>query len=333
MNLPTDVRLIAGTRPTRATDADIIILALDRVVETLAAIASALAQTGLIRHLIVLDQGSAPAALEPLAAALAGRDDAMLLASPRNRGVAGGRNLAASAGRGRVLIGLDNDATFADVTVAARAVAALDTESRVAALGFRIVVDATGEDDATSWGYPAALRARAGGTFLAATFVGAGHAIRRSAWVEAGGYDEALFFTWEEFDFCLRAIDRGWQVRYRGDLVVRHKVSPARRVAWSGRRWRYFVRNRLHIERKWAASWPSLAPRCVGYLIKGLRNGVLTPTLAGIIDAARLRSPGWAPRPLSPAGRSYLAAHDHAHRGDPLVRLRSEVLAAWPGLR
>jgi GT2 family glycosyltransferase len=332
VNLPPDVRLIAGAPPTGATDADILILALDRAEETLDAIASALAQTGLTRHVIVLDQGSAPAMLQRLSAAIAGRDDAMLLTGRTNRGVAGGRNLVASVGRGRILIGLDNDATFADADVAARAVAALDSAPRLAALGFRVVVDATGEDDAMSWGYPAALRLRAGGTFLAATFVGCGHAIRRAAWDDAGGYDEALFFTWEEYDFCLRAIDRGWQVRYRGDLVVRHKVSPTRRVAWGGRRWRYFVRNRLHIERKWGASWPALAPRCLGYLAKGLRNGVLASTLAGIGDAVGLDR-SLPDRRLSPDARAYLAAHDGAHRGDPLDRLRREVLAAWPGLR
>ena len=30
------------------------------------------------------------------------------------------------------------------------------------------------------------------------------------AWQQAGGYDPKLFFCWEEFDFCLRAIALGW---------------------------------------------------------------------------------------------------------------------------
>ena len=96
--------------------------------------------------------------------------------------------------------------------------------------------------------------AAGGGRFDAVTFVGAGHAIRRAAWQDAGGYDEALFFCWEEYDFCLRAITRGWRIRYCGDLVVHHKASRARRVTWSGRRWFHFVRNRLYIERKYGGS-------------------------------------------------------------------------------
>ena len=94
-------------------------------------------------------------------------------------------------------------------------------------------------------------------SFDAVTFVGAGHAIRRAAWDDAGGYDAQLFFCWEEFDFCLRAIARGWRIRYRGDIVIRHKVSGERRVAWSGDRWFYYVRNRLYIERKLGRTWPA----------------------------------------------------------------------------
>jgi GT2 family glycosyltransferase len=89
------------------------------------------------------------------------------------------------------------------------------------------VVDATGDDDLSSWGYPSALLTSTRETFEAATFVGAGHAIRRAAWDDAGGYDARLFFCWEEYDFCLRAIARFWRARYRGDIVVRHKVSPS----------------------------------------------------------------------------------------------------------
>jgi GT2 family glycosyltransferase len=77
-------------------------------------------------------------------------------------------------------------------------VAALDRDPGLGAIGFRILVDATGTDDLLSWGYPRSLLARAGEVFDAAPFVGAGHAIRRAAWEAAGGYDEALFFCWEE---------------------------------------------------------------------------------------------------------------------------------------
>ncbi len=327
-------RVVAGRaeKPETPPDADVIILAMDRAEETVAAIRSALAQTGLARRVIVADQGSTPENLARLAAEIEGRDDAVLVSLDRNWGVAGGRNRATSLGNGRVVVALDNDAEFADTQTLARAVAAIDADPALAAIGFRIVVFATGEEDLSSWGYPASLLSRARGSFDAVTVVGAGHAIRRAAWDDAGGYDDALFFCWEEYDFCLRAIARGWHVRYRGDIAVRHKVSGQHRFAWSGTRWFYFVRNRLYIGRKAGASWAALAPRYLGYLLKGLRNGVAGQTLRALPAAIRL-SRGAEPITMPQAARDYIAANDAAHRGSTLRRVRTEVLAALPGKR
>jgi GT2 family glycosyltransferase len=328
---PRVARLIAGASspPAGGYDADVLILSLDRVTETLAAIASALAQRAVSRHVFVLDQGSMPEALALLADAVDGRADATLLASGSNLGVAGGRNRAARLGHGRVIAGLDNDATFATPDTLAGAVAALDADPGLAVIGLRILVDATGADDLSSWGYPLGLLPRAGESFDAVTFVGAGHAIRRAAWEQTGGYDEALFFCWEEYDLSLRAIEAGWRIRYHGELCVRHKVAPERRVEWSGDRWFCFVRNRIYIARKWGTGWVALAPRIAGYLVKGLRNGLLAQTLRAVPAAARMAARR-RPARLSPAARLYLGRHDAAHRGSLLARLRREVLALLP---
>lgn len=313
-----------------AYDADVVILALDRPAETEAAIASALAQRGASRHVIVVDQGSTPENLARLAGAVAGRSDATLVSLAGNFGVAAGRNHGAALGHGRVIVGLDNDAAFDTADTLTSAVAALDAAPAVGAIGFRILVDRTGADDLLSWGYPKALLPRAGEIFDATTFVGAGHAIRRAAWDEAGGYDEALFFCWEELDFCLRAVARGWQVRYHGDIAVRHKVCPERRLDWSNGRWFHFVRNRLYIGRKQGCSWHVLLPRAAAYAVKGARNGLGAETLRAISAAARM-SAGLRGPPASAAVRAYLARHDAAHRGIGLSRLRHEVLARLPG--
>lgn len=309
------VQHIAGTvgAPDGDYDADVVILALDRAEETLAAIRSALAQTGVSRHLFVVDQGSQPDVLAQLAALIAGRDDATLVTLDRNYGVAGGRNRGSALGHGRIIFGLDNDAEFADGTTLARAVAALDSDPALAAIGCRIVLPAAGADDLSSWGYPVRLLPRAAETFDAITFVGAGHAIRRAAWVACGGYDDALHFCWEEFDFCLRAIEQGWHIRYRGDIVVRHKVSAERRVVWSGTRWFHFVRNRLYIARKWSGGWLPLLPRYLFYLIKGARNGLLSQTLRALPAAIRLSSGAVSER-HSASAREYLRLNDAMHR-------------------
>jgi GT2 family glycosyltransferase len=325
------MRHLAGAAgpPDGSYDADVVILSLDRPDETEAAIRSALSQIGVSRHVFIVDQGSRPETLARLVDVVAPRQDATLVALDCNRGVAGGRNRGTVLGHGRVIGWLDNDAEFADACTLARAVAALDSDPTIAAIGCRIVLHATGADDLSSWGYPVSLLERAGDTFDAATFVGAGHAIRRAAWDECGGYDEALFFCWEEFDFCLRAIELGWRIRYHGDIAIRHKVSPERRFAWSGTRWFYFVRNRLYIERKWGRPWPSLAPRIAGYLLKGARNVAFWQTLHALLAAVGL-SAGVAHRRLSPGARIYLHTVDAVHRGSLLHRLRHEVLAVLP---
>ena len=324
-----EVRHVAGaSRPPRgAYDADIVILALGRPNETQAAIASALAQRGLSRHVTVLDQGSSAEALQRLAALIADRDDATLLVAERNLGVPEGRNAVSAFGHGRVIIGLDNDAEFAGPDTAALAVAVMDGAPELAALGFRIMRHGTPHDDASSWGYPVPVLARAGGSFNTVTFVGAGHAIRRAAWDQLGGYDGGLFFCWEEYEFCLRALAAGWRVRYDGRVVVTHKVSAEARVSWSDARWFYFVRNRLCIERRWGASWIGLGPRIAGYMVRGARQGQGIETVRAV-TAAWTQDAGRRYRKTR-AMREYMLANDRALRGGPLRRLRWEVLGEF----
>ena len=329
---PMAVRHVAGAErpPWVAYDVDVVILALDRAEATLAAIRSALNQTGVTRYVIVVDQGSRPDALACLASAVHGLDDATLVTVDRNYGVPGGRNIGSALGFGRIIAGLDNDAEFAAPDTLARLASGFDADPELAAIGCRIVVDATGEDDLSSWGYPPALLARSQETFETATFVGAGHAIRRAAWKDVGGYDARLFFCWEEYDFCLRAIARYWRVRYRGDIVVRHKVSPVRRISWSGDRWFHFVRNRIYIGRKCGESWLALAPRIAGYCVKAACNGRLRETPRALWAAFRMAQ-GMRQNPLHQSAQDYLQRTDTAWRGSWFTRLRREVLAALRG--
>ena len=309
-------------------DADIVILALDRAEETLAAIASALGQLGGRFRLIVLDQGSAPDTLIRFEQALAGHPNATLLRSGRNLGVAGGRNAASAAGNGRIIVGLDNDAVFATPYTVAQAVAAFAGSADIGAIGFRIVTFDTGEDDLSSWGYPAGLLARAGEAFDSVTFVGAGHAIRRSAWEQAGGYDDRLFFCWEEYDFCLRAIEAGWRIRYRGDIAVRHRVSSEARVRWSGTRWFYFIRNRIYIGHKTGAGSCALGARFAIYLMRSLRQGEAMQALRALPAAMRLAA-GTRPNRLSEATLGYLRRNDAGYR----PALPGQLLAEFWGTR
>lgn len=327
------IQILAGGPPgAGAYDADILILSLDRVGETETAILSALGQLGLRQHVIVFDQGSSAVTLARLSALIGAHAHAVLASAGRNLGVAEGRNRAASLGHGRMMIALDNDAVFADAATAARAVVLLDGEPQLAALGFRIMnADGSGEDDA-SWGYPEALRACAGERFACATFVGAGHAIRRATWNEIGGYDAELFFTWEEYDFALRAIDRGWRLLYAGDIAIHHKLASEGRVHWSGRRWFLFVRNRLYIARKWRTPSGPFFVRSAAYGLKGVRLGLARQSGRAIFAALRMPL-AMPPKRMSAEGRRYLVATDTAWRGGLWRRLRDEVMTGLPSSR
>jgi GT2 family glycosyltransferase len=330
-------RHVAGARgPATPVEADVIILAMDRAEETVAAIASARAQTGVSKHVWIADQGSSEANLARLAQAVGDAPDATLVRLDRNHGVAGGRNRATALGLAPVVFALDNDAEFERPDTLARSVRLLREEPDIAAIACRILIWSTGEDDLSSWGYPMGLLAHSAGAFDAATFVGAGHAIRRADFTTAGGYDDALFFTWEEFDLSLRFVNLGQRIRYRGDIAVRHKVSPEARFAWGGTRWFHFVRNRLYIAMKHGANPATLLPRFLAYQVKGAKNGVLAQGLRAGPEALKLAR-AFRPDPgtehlygATPAARAYLARTDRAHRGNILARLRREILSALP---
>jgi GT2 family glycosyltransferase len=311
--------LICGVEPAAGGyDADIIILSFGRLFETMAAVRSALGQTGVAAHVSVLDQGSPAAEVELLVAAFRGERRLALYRGFENLGVAGGRNFLSAAGHGRVIIGLDNDAVFAGPDVAARAVAAF-AEPGLGALGFGILNgDGSGLDE-SSWGYPQGLKGRR--QFTAATFVGAGHAIRRAAFEAAGGYDDQLFFTWEEYDVSRRMIVAGWRIAYDGGLAVWHKGAKEKRVSWGGERGRYFVRNRIVVARKWREPvWVLVA----FYLLKGLLEGRLGAAMQGIGQGLRWKISERFE--MSRAMRDYIFAHETAHRGKWLQRLQYELL-------
>jgi GT2 family glycosyltransferase len=198
------------------------------------------------------------------------------------------------------------------------------------AVGFKIIGRDGVSLDEASWGYPQALKAQCDARFSATTFVGAGHAIRRRTWLQAGGYDEGFFFTWEEYDFCLKAIALNWRVEYDGSIAVIHKLSAEGRVLWREGRVEYAVRNRLLIARKWGASWLGLLPRMAGYVLRGWLNRCFSPVLAGI-RAALNADADVERRKMPPDMRQYIALHETRHRGPLVQRLRREVFVRMRG--
>jgi GT2 family glycosyltransferase len=330
-----------GVLPDPATlpDVDIIILSLDRVDDTIAAIDSALTQRGVRQKIWVVDQGSGPETIERLQRHVEDKPSVHLEIIGRNLGVAGGRNAATQLGRAPYVIAIDNDAIFCSEDEVAKAVDRLETDPSLAAIGFRIFNFYSKTDDERSWGYPDGLKSRSEQEFFATRFVGAGHALRRAAFEVVGAYDDRLFFCWEELDIGYRLINRGYRILYAPQVAILHKVSPEHRVDWSGSRYYYFVRNRLYVEYKYGAAIPRLLVAAVAYVLKGVYNGVGDPALSGVRDAIGMcqryhrAHGGRSASRLSDEARRYVREYDLRYRGSLWRRLRLELFAKLPGAR
>jgi N-acetylglucosaminyl-diphospho-decaprenol L-rhamnosyltransferase len=76
--------------------------------------------------------------------------------------------------------------------------------------------------------------------------------IRRDVWEELGGFDESFYPVWfEDTDFCKRALDKGYQIRFSPDFRVAHEGGhsvlrvdeAARGVYWYGSLLRYAAKH------------------------------------------------------------------------------------------
>jgi len=265
---------------------DVVVLSWNRIDETIDAIESALTQTGVNRHVYVLDQGSTPENLTRMRSFVAERADVTLRELGRNVGVAMGRNIATHMGDAPYVVALDNDAIFADEEVLLRVVRRFEADGRLGAIAFRILNYFTGHDDDVSWDYPSALRPQSDQEFFVTRFVGAGYAVRRSAFDATGGYDASLFFGGEERDLSYRILNLGYYIKYLPELTVRHRVDPEARIQWSRGRYYYAVRNTLYIEYKYGTSWLRLVRAAAALSVKGIYNGLAQQTLRALADAA-----------------------------------------------
>lgn len=105
----------------------------------------------------------------------------------------------------------------------------LDDDSAPKDLGHLDVLARTHEDTAVVTAditLPDGSRERGG---LPEVLVGCGAAVRKRAYLDAGGYDPSFFFAAEEPDLCARIIANGWRVEPSPHFrVLHHKTSTNR---------------------------------------------------------------------------------------------------------
>jgi len=170
-----------------------------------------------------------------------------LLRSADSLSFAAACNRGASAGDGEVVVLLNND-VYCRPDWLERLIAPLEAEPRTGSVACLLVqpgeqlIDSVGLcADRTLAGFPrlAGLpvdRAGDARPRLAGPAGGAA-AYRRSAWVEAGGLDEAIFAYAEDLDLALRLRSAGWDASVALDAVGMHlgSATHGHRTAWQRR--------------------------------------------------------------------------------------------------
>ena len=187
-----------------------------RQAELEVALASAAAEV--FDEVVVADMASAPALTVP--------EGVRLVRSERNLGVAGGRNRLVAETTADVVVFMDDDAVLAP-GARERVAARFAGDPRLGLVAFRI----ERPEGIERWEQPFRPGfAIPDAPTPCAYFVGAGHAVRRSAYLEAGGYDERLFYATQEQDLAFKLLRCGWQLEYDPAVRVEHRPSPKGRA-------------------------------------------------------------------------------------------------------
>ena len=214
---------------------------------------------------VILTMGNRPAELGPAVASALAQQDAGLevvvvgngadvgqvppgvkvVRLPENLGVAGGRNAGVQASGGDVVLFLDDDGWYPDRTLGQHVASRFAEDPGLAVISFQ-VADPEGGRGAR-WHVP---RLRAGDperSSVVTTFAGGACAIRRAAYLAAGGLPEAFFYAHEETDLAWRLLGLGYRLEYDAAARMCHQPLPnARHAIW----YRFDGRNRVLLARR-----------------------------------------------------------------------------------
>jgi GT2 family glycosyltransferase len=169
---------------------------------------------------------------------------------PENLGIPGGRNagieLFGPGGRDvDVLMFLDDDGLLPDEDTAELVREAFAADPRLGIVSFRIADPETG---ITQRRHVPRLRASDPmRSSRVTTFLGGASAVRTEVIGQVGGLPEEFFYAHEETDLAWRALDVGWSIAYRADMLLHHPLTPPSRHAVYHR---MVARNRVWLARR-----------------------------------------------------------------------------------
>jgi GT2 family glycosyltransferase len=188
----------------------------------------------------------------------------------RNRGSVA-RNIGVERAQTPYVAFADDDSWWADGALA-EATAVLDGHPRLAVLAARMLV---GEEERLDPVCPLMADSPLGtaedlpGPSVLG-FLACGAVVRRDAFLEAGGFDDVVFFMGEEERLSLDLATLGWGLAYVDRVVAHHHPSPSRDTV---KRRARAARNRL-LTAVLRRPWPVVL-RAVGEDLRGGRAGRL----------------------------------------------------------
>ncbi|NOZ48969.1 MAG: glycosyltransferase family 2 protein [Chloroflexi bacterium] len=186
-------------------------------------------------EIIVMDNASQDDSVEILRSQF---PNVLLQASTENIGYARGNNLAAAQAQGRYLLLLNPDTIASQETLAAL-LAFMEEHPHIGACSPRLLLSdgspqpyAFGADPRPGYllrrGWNRLVHHRSLHDWAIDTpqvvdwVSGACLLVRRQAWEQVGGFDEAFFMYFEDIDLCLRIRHAGWQIMYNPRVEITH---------------------------------------------------------------------------------------------------------------
>ncbi|WP_264202714.1 glycosyltransferase family 2 protein [Streptomyces bambusae] len=199
-------------------------------------------QDGAPVDVVVVGQGVKVTGLVP--------DGVRTLDLPENLGIPGGRNagIEAFGPGGRdvdVLLFLDDDGLLPRTDTAELCRQAFAEDPELGIVSFRIADPDTG---VTARRHVPRLRASDPmRSSRVTTFLGGANAVRTTVFQQVGGLPDEFFYAHEETDLAWRALDAGWQIDYRADMVLHHPTTaPSRHASYHHN----VARNRVWLARR-----------------------------------------------------------------------------------
>ncbi|MBO0511532.1 glycosyltransferase family 2 protein [Streptomyces beijiangensis] len=169
---------------------------------------------------------------------------------PENLGIPGGRNVGIEAfgpsgADVDVLLFLDDDGLLPNNDTAELCRQAFAADQKLGIISFRIADPDTG---VTQRRHVPRLRASDPmRSSRVTTFLGGANAVRTQVIAEVGGLPDEFFYAHEETDLAWRALDAGWMIDYRADMVLHHPTTaPSRHAVYH----RMVARNRVWLARR-----------------------------------------------------------------------------------